>query len=55
MISQEVILAAQALASQLLDLVDVDHAKELLSEAARERANLAADIAEDIKFRGEKK
>jgi hypothetical protein len=46
---------AVGLASQLLDLMSVEDARKLLTETAVERANLAADIAEDIKFRGEKK
>lgn len=41
---------ARALASQLLDLVSVERARELLDEEAVRRANLAADVAELAKF-----
>ncbi len=42
--------AAKGLIDLLLSLVDVTKAKELLDDAALRRANLAADIAERIKF-----
>lgn len=45
-----VIDAARSLIDLVLSLVDVAKAKELLDEAAVRRANLAADIAERIKF-----
>ena len=52
---EDAILAgARALASQLLDLVNVEDAKKLLDEAALKRANLAADAAELAKFGGSK-
>lgn len=52
---EDAILAgARALASQLLDLVNVEDAKKLLDEAAVKRANLSADVAELAKFGGEK-
>ncbi len=41
---------ARALVSQLLDLVSVEHARELLTEEDIRRANLAADAAELAKF-----
>ena len=41
---------ARALVSQLLDLVSVDKARELLTEEDIRRANLAADAAELAKF-----
>lgn len=44
------IAIARGIASALLDHVDVETARQLLDEAARQRANLAADLAEDAKF-----
>lgn len=53
-VEEEVLEGARILASQLLDLVSVDRARELLSAEAVKRANLEADVAEVVKFRGEK-
>ena len=48
---QDVILEkARQLADNLLDLVDEDTAKELLTTLAAKRAELAADIAAEAKF-----
>ena len=46
----EAIAAARIVADLLLMLVPHDTAKELLDDAAIRRANLAADLAEKIKF-----
>ncbi len=54
-IGEEAAKKAVGLASQLLDLMNVEDARKLLTETAVQRANLSADIAEDIKFRGEEK
>jgi hypothetical protein len=49
--STEVALAvARGIASALLDHVDVETARQLLDDEGRKRANLAADLAEDVKF-----
>lgn len=42
--------AARSVVELLLSLVDVSTAKQLLDEAAIKRANLAADLAEKLKF-----
>lgn len=49
-IERAIIDGARALTSQLLDLVSVERARELLDEEAVRRANLAADVAELAKF-----
>jgi hypothetical protein len=53
-VGEEAAKKAVGLAAQLLDLINVEDARELLTETAIERANLAADIAERFKFQGEK-
>lgn len=45
-----ILAGARALASQLLDLVNVEDARRLLDEEAVRRANLEADAAELAKF-----
>lgn len=49
-IEQAIMEGARALASQLLDLVNVEDARRLLDEESVRRANLAADVAELAKF-----
>lgn len=49
-VEKAIMEGARALASQLLDLVNVDDARRLLDEEAIRRANLAADVAELAKF-----
>lgn len=49
-IERAILEGARALTSQLLDLVSVEQARELLDEEAVRRANLAADVAELAKF-----
>ena len=49
-IERAILDGARALTSQLLDLVSVEHARELLTEEDIRRANLAADAAELAKF-----
>ncbi len=49
-IERAILEGARALTSQLLDLVSVERARELLDEEAVRRANLAADVAELAKF-----
>jgi hypothetical protein len=53
-VGEEAAKKAVGLAVQLLDLVNVEDARKLLTETAVERANLVADIAERTKFQGEK-
>jgi hypothetical protein len=49
-VEQAIMDGARALASQLLDLVNVEDARRILDEEAVRRANLAADVAELAKF-----
>jgi hypothetical protein len=49
-IERAILEGARALTSQLLDLVSVERARELLDEEAVRRANIAADVAELAKF-----
>lgn len=46
----DVLSVARKLAELLLDLIGESDAKKLLDQAAIDRANLAADIAERAKF-----
>jgi hypothetical protein len=48
--SEVAIAIARGIASALLDHVDVETARQLLDDEGRKRANLAADLAEDVKF-----